>query len=70
MKQVANCWDAEDEGGAEAARKIIELDAEHEGVLKGFHRELCIHLKIDVEDALELSRQFDQVIKDICLQRG
>lgn len=49
---------------------IAELDAEHEALLRGYHSELCAQLEVDPEEALELSKAFTQVVRDICLQGG
>lgn len=49
---------------------IKDLDAEHEIMLRGFHREICIKLGVDPSRALELSKHFEEVVHDILNQRG
>lgn len=73
MKRIKNEVEAEDgpvylQGGFD--NLIIQLDAEHEALLRSFHKELCSHLEVDPEQALELSKAFTQVVRDICLQGG
>ena len=60
--------DAVSKAAAEEDRLL--LDAEHEAMLRGFHREICAYLKVDPEQALEVSKAFEQVVRDICLQGG
>lgn len=49
---------------------IARYDAEHQAMLQGFHERLCAHLGVDPARALELSKAFEQVVRDICLQGG
>lgn len=54
----------------ERAMLLEELDAEIELMLKGFHSEICAHLGVDPGRAIEVSKSFEQVVQDICLQGG
>ena len=38
--------------------------------LLGFHEELCAHLGVSQERAIELSKHFKEVVDDICKDRG
>lgn len=49
---------------------IEELDAEHELMLRGFHKELCAHLGISPAIAERHAKAFKQVVEDICNQGG
>lgn len=49
---------------------IDSLDAEHEAMLRGFHAEICKHLNVDPAEAVKLSEAFEQVVDDICKQKG
>lgn len=55
---------------ADMQELIFDLDAEHELMLRGYHQRLCAHLNVDVEEALELSKSFDQIVHDICFEGG
>ena len=49
---------------------LSSLDAEHELMLRGFHRELCSFLGVRPADAEKHAKSFKQVIDDICNQGG
>jgi len=50
-----------------AATKLrLGMEAELESILKGFHAELCDHLGVTPEAAIELARNFKEVVDDIC----
>ena len=55
---------------AAAGERIPLLNIEHEVMLSGYHRELCRFLDVDPVQALRLSKSFEQVTRDICLQGG
>ena len=53
-----------------AGEDIEKLDIENELMLCGFHTVLCTYLNVDPAKALELSKSFEQVVRNICLQGG
>lgn len=57
-------------GQAAAVEEMEKLDAIHEATFRGFHKQICEHLGVDPVRALELSKAFEQVVRDICFQGG
>lgn len=53
-----------------ATEEIERLDKEHQAMLQGVHERTCKFLGVDPARALELSKAFEQVVRDICLQGG
>lgn len=47
-----------------------QVSDEIELMLRGFHAEICSHLGVQEQEALDLGKSFEEVVKDICYQRG
>ena len=55
---------------AAAKEEIAMLSMEQNIMFKGLHIQLCIQLGVDTALARSLSKNFEQVVRDICLQGG
>ena len=55
---------------AVAKKELAMLSMEQNIMLQALHIQLCIQLGVDTALALSLSKNFEQVVRDICLQGG
>ena len=71
MKRLVKHIEEEEGCPVYGAEGLIDsLDAEHELMLRGFHKELCAHLGISPAIAERHAKAFKQVVEDICNQGG
>ena len=62
--------EAHEDPDVSSIRLIAEMELEIEAMLQGFHKELCKSLEITQAECIPLAQSFQQVIEDICNQKG
>lgn len=68
MEKIA--LDCEASARGDIQREITRIDLEMEQQMQAFHKEICEHLNVNREQAIDLYLHFHEVVKDICNQKG